>query len=395
MSLPTKDQPEPAPLEPVVCEGSPYEVGLAQGRGTRDQIRSARDLFSGLEAFRFRKPAFVPLAAFRWLAERRARRLWRDRLDAAVPEMSARLKGIAAGSGASVGMLRLLNVLEPLMADLRDQTDVPPPGGCSAIAIDGSKATDGEPMIARNFDYLPLVQPLYAMRDTRPTDGLRSLDFIAAPLVGAIDGLNEAGLCITNNYAYVKDPPTIDRTVTMSISEALGKCSSVAEAIEFLMHRPRWGGGILMLADAGGDIAALELSNGRAAVRRPTAGEGVLFHTNRFMAAEMADVELDATACYSDAAPASLRGKVVHRSSDLRDARLRELVSGLDGVSPEDLRSILSDHGPDGEPSSSTLCMHSDYWYTTASLQLFPRSRRIRIAFDATCRADPVELALD
>ena len=86
--------------------------------------------------------------------------------------------------------LHLMNVLEPLISDLRDKTIVPPLGGCSAIAVSAARSSCAEPMIARNFDYLPLIQPFYMMRDTRPTDGLRSLDFTVAPLAGAVDGLN-------------------------------------------------------------------------------------------------------------------------------------------------------------------------------------------------------------
>ena len=79
-------------------------------------------------------------------------------------------------------------------------------------------------MIARNFDYLPLIQPFYLMREVDPKDGLRSLDFTCAPLAGAVDGLNEAGLCITCNYAYVTDAPTYAGTMSMAIADALAQC---------------------------------------------------------------------------------------------------------------------------------------------------------------------------
>ena len=40
-----------------------------------------------------------------------------------------------------------------------------------------------------------------------------------------------------------------------------------------------------------------------------------------------------------------------------------------------------------GEPSKDSICMHSDYWTTTATLQFLPRSRRLRVAFDSACTA--------
>jgi hypothetical protein len=38
--------------------------------------------------------------------------------------------------------------------------------------------------------------------------------------------------------------------------------------------------------------------------------------------------------------------------------------------------------------------MHSDYWNTTACVQLYPRERRIRVAYDAACRAEFVDFAI-
>ncbi len=52
----------------------------------------------------------------------------------------------------------------------------------------------------------------------------------------------------------------------------------------------------------------------------------------------------------------------------------------------------MADHGRDGTPSNESICMHSEYWSTTATLQFFPRSRRIRVAFDSACRAQFTDL---
>ena len=53
---------------------------------------------------------------------------------------------------------------------------------------DGKQNNLGPRIIARNFDYLPLVQPFYVLRESRPRDGFRSLEFTVAPLGGAVDG---------------------------------------------------------------------------------------------------------------------------------------------------------------------------------------------------------------
>ena len=51
----------------------------------------------------------------------------------------------------------------------------------------------------------------------------------------------------------------------------------------------------------------------------------------------------------------------------------------------------MADHGPGDSPSSESICMHGEYWVTTATLQFFPRSRRVRVAFDTACRAQFTE----
>ncbi len=47
----------------------------------------------------------------------------------------------------------------------------------------------------------------------------------------------------------------------------------------------------------------------------------------------------------------------------------------------------MADHGPTGTPDENTLWMHSSYWNTTACLQFFPKSRRIRVSYSNACQA--------
>src|SRR5262249_3385978 len=162
-------------------------------------------------------------------------------------------------------MLHLLHALEPMLSDISRCSVVPAFAACSAVAVRGLRSATGEPVIARNFDYLPIVQPLYTLRESRPQSGFRSVDFTIAPFAGAVDGVNERGLCITYDYAYVTDfTGKGTAPISIAIGEALERCSTVKEAVDWIRARPRWGGGILMLADAMGDIASLELSNTRS-----------------------------------------------------------------------------------------------------------------------------------
>ncbi len=260
----------------------------------------------------------------------------------------------------------------------------------------GRRTPTDEPIIARNFDYLPLVQPYYVVRDCRPRGKQRSYQFTTAPLAGAVDGLNEAGLCITYNYAFTNDVPESPAApISMAIAEALGECRTVAEAATWIALRPRFGGGLLMLADADGDIASLELSSTRSQVRRPASGDDAIFHTNAFSDAKMREVQMPNESVYTAAAPTPLRGKRLHESSDVRDQRFKRLLTEADAIGADELAELMADHGPDNMPSANTPCVHSEYWNTTACLQFFPRSRRMRASYSSACRARYQDICLD
>ena len=386
-AAPDKNLTPPVRID-AKCSGDPFKIGRKQGEALRGKIALVHALLHRLEAFRLPKPAWMPFPVYRWLAVRKGARMLLEPLRQQQPDMLRRLEGIAAGAGVRLSLLMLCNVLEPLLASVRGRYVTPPLGGCSAVAVRGGRSATGEPMIARNFDYLPLLQPLYSLRATRPAGGFRSIDFIAAPLAGAIDGINEHGLCITYDYAFVVDEPPMPAVpISMAISRALETCRTVAQAADLIASRPRWGGGLLMLADPTCDIASLELSNTRAQLRRPAAGEDLLFHSNAFCTASMREVQVPDDAVFTMRVPVPLRNSSVLESSRVRNSRFTELLARYSQFTAADLAAVMSDHGPDGQPSHLSPCVHSDYWFTTAALQFFPVSRRLRLDYAAACQA--------
>ncbi|MBI5201569.1 MAG: hypothetical protein HY925_08305 [Elusimicrobia bacterium] len=386
--------PESLARPDLVCSGSPYELGLAQGRALAAHIKATRKDLSKLELFRLSQPWWLPYGVYRGLAERRARKLLERPLRRDHPKGAERLSGIAAGAGLTLDSVILLNAFESFMSAARERCTLPSPAACSAIALRGARTESGEPVITRLFDYIPLAQPYFTVRETRPEGGFRSLDFTVAPLAGAVDGINERGLAITYNYAYTQDEGRPTGPISLAISEALERCGTVAEAASLISSRGRWGGGILMLADAGGDIASLELSSTAAKLRRPADGEDAIFHTNAFSTSEMRAVELPAGAVFDARAPRALRGRRVHESAERRSARIRELFADPARLGPGEILSRMADHGKEGKPADTTVCVHGSFWHTTAVLQYFPRSRRMRASFTTACAPKFRDLAL-
>ncbi len=299
------EHPRPSPRIDVVCSGTPYEMGFAQGQALGEKIRRGRRELKLLEAFRNEQPRWLPYPLFLSYAERKVAALIGPGVAAEYPAMDERISGIAAGAGVSKKTLLLLDGFEALMASVQGRFDVAAQrGACSAIAVRGTRSATGQPIIARNFDYLTIVQPFYTLRESRPKDGMRSLEFTTAPQPGTVDGVNEAGLCITYNYALSLDEPAKNSgLISMAISEAMAKCRTVTEAIDWIRSRPRWGGGLLMLADETGEIASLELSSTCSHVRKPAGGTDFLFHTNCYAGAETCAVQVPLNAKLNRRAP--------------------------------------------------------------------------------------------
>jgi predicted choloylglycine hydrolase len=369
-------------------------MGYAQGEVAAGRIREARRTLRDLEAFRLQQPWWMPYAAFRRAAERRATAALGASLAEHDPAMLERLQGLAEGSRLRLETMCLFNALEALLSTVTQNTVTPGLCACSAVGVRGARSAGGEPVIARNFDYLQLVQPYYFLRESRPAGGYRALEFTTAPMAGTIDGINEHGLTITFNYAFVRDMPDCAVPISMAITDALATCRTVSEATDRIAKRPRWGAGILMLADAEGDLASLELSNTHSALRRPVSGEDYLFHTNHFQTPAMREVEVPPQAVFSNKAPAAIRGHRVLESAEHRSRRFEHLLAEHRPLSPDDLADLMGDHGEEESADHRTLCMHSEYWNTTACLQFFPRQRKMRVSYSSACDAQYTDFSL-
>lgn len=384
------------PSRPLVCQGDAYEMGRAQGAALGGEILRAYEDLRKIEAFCLKRPWWLPFGAFRRIARKKAGRVSSPAVAAGSPGNYQRTLGIASGADAPVDGVWLLQAVEGLLGSVDGAVDVPPPGGCSALAIRGAASATGRPIIAHNFDYLPPVQPFFFIRESQPAHGLRSIEFTVAPLAGAIDGVNEKGLAITYDYSQTLatlDPGRAGPTISMRISETLAEAATVSEAVEKLSRDSRWGSGLLMLADATGDVASLELSNTRAEVRRPNDGADFVFHANNYVCPATAAVEVPARGVYNVRAPRPLRGRRVLDSSLRRMSRFDELLQDAAGLSSDDLKRIMSDHDG-GEPSDATICMHSDYWITSACVQCLPQERTLRVAFGTACQAKYTDYTL-
>ena len=227
------------------------------------------------------------------------RREWFRR---AYPAMSARMQGVAAAFG-----------LDPDRHDL----DLALLGtyrleaGCSVVHHPGTTTRDGHDVLGRNFDFptarygdivgqpsLPDDRPLGAdpwVVRTSPEDGYASVTVGIMDVLGAMDGINEAGLAV----ALLADDESSRDEATSSqvgLSEQqvvrylLDTCATAREAQRALLLAKHYYTFVpchFVVADAGGDAFVWEHSAGRNREHtvRPVSVDSPLTCTNHLLAA--------------------------------------------------------------------------------------------------------------
>jgi len=131
------------------------------------------------------------------------------------------------------------------------------PAGCSVAFYPGTTTKDGHGLLSRNFDFptatftqlvglppLPDERPLAAdpwVVELRPDDGYASVTVAIMDVLGAMDGINEAGLAVAllaDNETPEPEPtggPRVGLSEQQVVRYLLDTCATVDEAKEALL----------------------------------------------------------------------------------------------------------------------------------------------------------------
>lgn len=374
------DRPGRRQVRLFELEGNHYEKGYQQGLQAREVIHHFFAHLHQWETFMSKKPFLVPFRLYTFLATRRAVADSGADLAEYYPNQKERMEGIAKGAVIEESLLFLALMGEMMMTEVDYRL-----GACTAAAVSPERSAVGEPVVIKNFDYPVFFQPYYLTRLCRSPEGISTLEVTIAPLAGCHDGINDRGLCITCNHGYGTDMPSVNVPVTVLVQEALESCASTREAVEFICRGKRGNGAILLVADAGGDVACVELSPGFCGVREPE--DGVIIATNNYRSREMISYDIPRNAYYTGRNVRAFRGLRVHESSELRYARVEQLLSAMESVTVKDLLGVFCDHGESGRGDDNTVCRHGPYLSTTRSVIMFPRSRRLLVTYGHPCES--------
>ncbi|MCL6607460.1 MAG: C45 family peptidase [Geminicoccaceae bacterium] len=278
------------------------------------------------------------------------------------PEVLAEIEGL--GTGFGIEPARLFAFLHAsVIAELLEGGAVAAEG-CTAFAV----RTSAGALLAKNRDYRDEHRALQQVMLHRPA---RGRSFLVVGSLGApgcfSSGINEDGLALADTAAPTRDlGPGLNRYFLTTL--LLERCATVDEALALVRATPHTGSGCLVLADAAGALAAVELGHRQVGIERGSGGR--IGRTNHHRLPETAPANLS-----------SPRRAAAHGNSIARQAALGLALDRLaDPPGPDGLGALLGRHADAEGPA---FCRHGgDDLAATISGALFDTARR-QLAFCA------------
>ncbi|HEY1921609.1 MAG TPA: C45 family peptidase, partial [Tepidisphaeraceae bacterium] len=185
-----------------------------------------------------------------------------------LPEHRAEIESLAQ----AVGLNHYDILLAQCFLDLTAST------GCSTISLPSSASPDGVARMGRNLDFpsLGVLNKHSALMIYHPA-GRNQFAAIGWPgMIGVLSGMNEYGLSLA-----CMEVPRVGRLptampYTLLYRAILEQCRTVDEAINLLQRTPRQTANNLMLMDAAGNRAVVEIRPESVVVRRGEPGKALI-----------------------------------------------------------------------------------------------------------------------
>lgn len=185
------------------------------------------------------------------------------------PEHLAEIRALATSSKIPEADIMLANSF----------LDLSPMEACSSISVPADASPDHVARFARNLDF-----PTYGIADKssvvfvyQPTDRFGFVSISWPGLIGVLSGMNEHGLALTN-MEVTRPAGSVPKAMpyTLLYRTVLERCKTVDEAIDLLKTTPRQTPNNLMLMDASGNRAVVELTPEKVVVRTGKPGAALI-----------------------------------------------------------------------------------------------------------------------
>jgi isopenicillin-N N-acyltransferase-like protein len=307
-------------------DGTAYDQGLQHGRALREQIAANLEVYFE----RFLTEGQLPKDEARHRAQQYEQVLQNH------PYWEG-MRGIADGSGQDLVDVLVLNMRYELLYFQYGYCAMV--DGCTAFAVTPEASQNGHLLIGQNWDWIPQVKG--AVVHTIETDGLETLSFTEAGIVGGKIGLNSAGLGLAINglLSTADDWSRLQPPFHLRCYDIL-RSRSFDAALRIVSDRPRACSTNFLIAQAPDRV--LDIEAAPDALQSFEARDGYTIHTNHFLEPQTLGVE----------EPPWERRPHTYR----RQARMEALLQVRRPVAVADLEAALRDHDdyPDG------ICRHEN-----------------------------------
>lgn len=303
----------------VTLTGTPYDQGVQHGQALQERI--AHNL--GVYFERFEREAGLPPAEVR----ARARR-YGAAIEGQNADYYAAMRGIAEGGGFALDDIAALQVrYEILYFQFGKNAQSEDVDGCTAFAVLPEASANGHLLVGQNWDWIPQV--LGAVLHTTDADGLQTLAFTEAGIVGGKIGLSSRGigLAINGMTSTDDDWATLAKPFHVRCYEIL-RARDFDAAVAVVTDEARACSTNFLIAQTPDRVVDIEAAPNK--LRFLACEGGCLVHTNNFTAPEEIGV----------AEPPNPK----RQFSVGRRARLGALLGMHDKITLEDIKADLQDH---------------------------------------------------
>jgi predicted choloylglycine hydrolase len=251
----SKAEELPFPLPVIEMAGTPGEMGAAHGKELGPTIRDLHDKY--LKAyFSSEGQRFLAMTAAAAFEQRVS------------PEHLEEIRSLARASGVDGRQMLLAHCF----------LDLSPMTACSTVTLPASMSPDGVARFGRNLDFpsFDVADKLSMVQVYRPTGRYAFMAVGWPGLAGVLSGMNEHGLALANmEVTRGRRLPTAMPYVLL-YRTVLERCRTTEEAIELLSTTPRQSANNLMVMDATGSRAVVEITPEKVHVRRAAADQPLI-----------------------------------------------------------------------------------------------------------------------
>lgn len=359
-------------LYELCVEGSPYEIGVRNGKLTSELVRYQEEVFND------QIENLVPSSGYRSLLKYFIGFFNRDITDYVPEEYQLEIYGVSQAASPDFNHIaepyqRILNyhAAHDIGHALQNMSLV----GCTSFATWGDESEDGSLIIGRNFDFY--VGDEFA-RDKivafyKPQKGFRFMMVTFGGMTGVLSGMNEAGLTVTINAAKSEIPSRSATPVSLVAREILQYASTIGEAYAIAQKRTMFVAESFLIGSAKDGRAAIIEKTPDATDLYETTGNRII-STNHFQGDKLGNTELNRTHMETSASPYRYRRveELLNRNGVNSVGKTASILRNQKGLGDADIglgnekliNQLVAHHGIIFQPEKGLV------WISTAPWQL-------------------------